>query len=122
MIRGAVNARREAEIEFRVIGPLGTADVSAVIDTGFTSFLTLPASTAATLGLVCTSRGTAVIADGSEKEFDVFAAEIEWDGVRRAVLISALGEDVLVGMGLLVGHELRMVVEPGGVVEIRRWP
>ena len=34
MITGSVNARREAVIALKVIGPAGVAEVSAVIDTG----------------------------------------------------------------------------------------
>ena len=43
MIRGTVNARLEAVVRLRVRG-LGGAelDVDAVVDTGFTSSLTLP--------------------------------------------------------------------------------
>jgi len=32
--------------------------------------------------------------------------------------VSAVGEEVLVGMRLLAGHELRVAVVPGGPVEI----
>ena len=44
MIRGTVNSRLEAVVRLRVRGPAGVeADVDAVVDTGFTSALTLPA-------------------------------------------------------------------------------
>ena len=46
MIRGTVNAQGEAVVRLRVRGPSGAEqDVDAVIDTGFTASLTLPAAT-----------------------------------------------------------------------------
>jgi hypothetical protein len=33
-----------------------------------------------------------------------------------------VGDEVLLGMGLLAGHELRIAVVPGGVVEITPLP
>ena len=119
MIRGSVNARHEAVLTFRLRGPSGiTLGVDAVLDTGFTASLTLPAATVAALGLVRQSGGRARLADGTLRQFDIFAAELEWDGSWRPVLVSTVGGDVLVGMRLLAGHEVRIAVAPGGVVEI----
>ena len=43
MIRGVVNARYEAVVRLRVRGPGGVeSDVEAIVDSGFTSSLTLP--------------------------------------------------------------------------------
>jgi clan AA aspartic protease len=122
MIRGVVNARREAVLTLRVVGPAGEIDVSAVIDTGFTGTLTLPLAVVTTLGLAWSSRGSAILADGTEGEFDVYAAEVEWGGSRRGVLVSAVGSEALLGMTLLAGHGLWVEVVSGGVVEIRPLP
>lgn len=123
MIRGAVNARREAVVPLRVRGPSGTElAVDAVVDSGFTASLTLPAAVVAALGLARQSGGGAVLADGSARQFDIYAAEVMWDGGWRPVLVSALGDEVLLGMRLLEGHELRIGVVPGGVVEITPLP
>lgn len=122
MIQGTVNARREAVLPLRVIGPAGAADVSAVIDTGFTGTLTLPAAVVASLSLVWSSRSSAFLADGTESEFDIYAAELDWGGSRRSVLVSAVGTGVLLGMRLLDGHELFVEVTTGGVVEVRPLP
>jgi clan AA aspartic protease len=123
MIRGTVNARFEAVIPLRVREP-GGAELSfdAVVDTGFTSSLTLPATAVMALGLVRQSSSAATLGDGSVRSFDVYAAEVEWDGNWRPVLVSAVGDEVLVGMRLLAGHELRVVVAPGGRVEISPQP
>ncbi len=123
MIRGVVNARCEAVVRLRVRGPGGAElDVDAVVDSGFTASLTLPAAAVAALGLVRQSGGGAVLADGSVRQFDIFAAEVEWIGGWRPVLVSAVGDEVLVGLRLLTGHELRIAVVPGGAVEITPLP
>jgi predicted aspartyl protease len=72
MIRGVVNARHEAIVRLRVRGPGGTElDVDAVVDTGFSAPLTLPAATVAALGLARQSGGQAVLADGTVRQFDI---------------------------------------------------
>jgi clan AA aspartic protease len=118
VIRGVVNTRREAVVRLRVRGPGGAElDVDAVVDSGFTASLTLPVAMVAALGLARQSGGGAVPADGSIRQFDIYAAEVAWGGW-RSVLVSAVGDEVLLGMRLLAGHELRIEVVPGGVVEI----
>jgi predicted aspartyl protease len=120
VIRGVVNARNEGIVSLRVRDPGGSErDVDAVVDSGFTASLALPA---AALGLSRQSSGGAVLADGSVRQFDIDAAEVAWGGAWRPVLISAVGAEVLLGMRLLAGHELRIAVVPGGAVEITPLP
>jgi clan AA aspartic protease len=119
MIRGTVNARREGIVRLLVRGPGGVElTVDAVVDSGFTAALALPATTVAALGLLRQSGGSAVLADGSVRRFDIFSAEVDWTGGWHPVLVSAVGDEVLLGMRLLADHELRMAVVPGGAVEI----
>ena len=84
--------------------------------------MTLPATAVTALGLVRESGGSAVLGDGSVRSFDVYAAEVQWDGNWRPVLVWAVGAEVLVGMRLLAGHDVRVAVVPGGPVEIRPIP
>jgi predicted aspartyl protease len=97
-------------------------DVDAVVDSGFTASLALPVTTVVALGLARQSGGGAVLADGSVRLFDIYAAEVAWDGGWRPVLVSAVGAEALLGMRLLAGHELRIAVVPGGAVEITPLP
>jgi hypothetical protein len=82
----------------------------------------LPVAVVAALGLVRQSVGGAVVADGSVRQFDVYAAELAWSSGWRPVLVSAVSTEVLLGMRLLANHELRMAVVPGGAVEITPLP
>lgn len=84
--------------------------------------MTMPATAVAALGLVRQSSSVATLGDGTVRHFDVFAAEVEWDGNWRAVLVSAVGDEILVGMRLLAGHELRIAVVPGGLLDISPIP
>jgi clan AA aspartic protease len=114
-----VNVREEAVVRLRLRGPGGAeSDVDAIVDSGFSSSLTLPPAMVATLGLIRQSGGSATLADGSVRQFDVCGAEVEWDGTWRAVLVYAVGNESLLGMRLLAGHRLVIDVVPGGVVEI----
>lgn len=123
MIRGVVNARREATVSLRLPGPSGAErDVDAVVDSGFTASLALPTFVVAALGLPRLSSGGAVLADGSVRQFDVYAAKVAWDGPWRPVLVYGMGDEVLLGMQLLADHELRIAVVPGGAVEITALP
>lgn len=123
MIQGVVNARHEAVVRLRVRGPGGVeSDADAIVDSGFSSSLTLPMAMVTALGLARQSGGIAVLADGSFRHYDIFAAEAEWGGTWRAVLVSAVGNEPLLGMRLLAGHKLVIEVVPGGLVEISPLP
>ena len=120
MIQGVVNAAYEAVIPLTVLGPGGqTQNIEAVIDTGFTGFLTLPSGMVAELGLPFVNTGQATLADGSQVAFDVYGAAVLWDGHRRYVEAAAADATPLVGMRLLDRHDLNIEVESGGRVVIQ---
>jgi clan AA aspartic protease len=123
MIIGVVNAYREATIRSIVQDANGQGhDIEAVIDTGFTGFLTLPPALITVLGLSWRGYASAVLGDGSLQQFDVYAATVIWDGHPRMVEIDAAATDPLVGMGLLYGHEVRIQAIDGGAVTIEALP
>jgi clan AA aspartic protease len=119
VIQGIVNARLEAIVPLRARGPGGVEfDLDVVVDTGCTSPLSLPIAIVNALGLVQQSGGSAVLADGTVCQFDVFAVEVAWHGTWRTVLVSAVGNEPLLGMRLLARHKLIVDVVPGGLVNI----
>ena len=64
MIEGVVNAALEAVVPLRVQGPAGrTREVQAVVDTGYSGFLTLPAGLVIELGLPFAYMGQALLAN-----------------------------------------------------------
>src|SRR5687768_15517636 len=89
MIRGLVNARREAVVALRLRGPSGAEiEVQAVVDSGFTASLTLPSALVGALNLTRQSGGGAVLADGSVRQLDIYAAEVAWVAGWHPVLVS----------------------------------
>ncbi len=123
MIYGTVNADREAVLRLQVSGlPGQSQEIEAVVDTGFTGFLTLPLSVIAALGLIRISRGRAILANGSEEVFDIYEAQIDWDGQTRIIEADAAEVEPLIGMSMLYGYELRVRVVDGGTVTIEALP
>ena len=122
MIAGTVNAAYEAVVSLPLRGPAGQArDVDAVVDTGFTRFLTLPSATVAELGLGYRGVNSVVLADGSETTLEVYGVTVLWDGQPREVVAYASDTTPLIGMSLLRRHILNVDVdvEVGGRVLIR---
>ena len=76
----------------------------------------LPLAHIAELELKWRGIGRAALADGSECLFDVFEADVEWDGRMRRLLVDEADTDPLVGMALLDGYELRIEVCANGMV------
>jgi clan AA aspartic protease len=124
MITGQVNAILEARIPLDVEDNTGlTHLVDAVIDTGFTGFLSLPPVRIAALSLSWLHELTMILADGTMIQVDVYTGVVIWDGQARTVRVSAVDKmDPLVGMKLLAGSELRIRVVDGGFVWIDTLP
>lgn len=123
MIAGVVNAAREARVSLVLRAARGaTQEIDALIDTGFNGFLTLPPSLIAALDLKRLARGRAILADGRDQLFDIYAVTVLWDGQALTVEADSADTDPLVGMGLLQGYRLSIEVLDGGSVEIQRLP
>jgi clan AA aspartic protease len=123
MIKGFVNSHREAVVRLLARGPLGREqEVEAVLDTGFSGFMTLPASVITALNLSFHSRGRALLGDGSEVVFDTFEGIVIWHGQSRRILVESADVEPLLGMNVLYGSELTVQVVEGGDVVIRELP
>lgn len=123
MIAGHVNGFCEAIVRLSVRGFLNVEhQLEAVIDTGYSGFLTLPPDLIAALRLPFRRRSSAVLGDGHATLFNVYEAAIVWDGRLRRIPVDASAADPLVGMKLLYGHELTVHVVEGGGVALRALP
>jgi clan AA aspartic protease len=122
MMTGVVRAR-EAHIRLKVRGPRGREhETEAVIDTGYTGWLTLPPALVIALGLRWQCFGRGILADGTENLFDVYEATVVWDQRARRVPVDEVDTTPLVGMALLSGYELKVQVRTGGTVTIQALP
>lgn len=120
MMHGFVNQSCEAVIRVAV----GHANapkqmIEAVIDTGFTGFLSLPLTTIESLSLPWIFRDVATLGDGSEAIFEMYRAIVIWDGQPQVVDVAASEADPLVGMSLLYGFKLEIETVEGGSVTIK---
>ena len=123
MITGVVNAHLEATIRLTLSGPSGQIRrVNAVVDTGFDGWLTLPPALIARLGLSWDRRGDAILADGRESVFDIYAGTVVWDRRKRAIPIDEANTTPLVGTALLAEYELKAAFRRRGKVTIKRLP
>ncbi|WP_019498914.1 hypothetical protein [Pseudanabaena sp. PCC 6802] len=119
MMLGVVSNNCEAIIKVAV-GRIGSPKITvdAVIDTGFTSFLSLPLSIITGLGLTWHYRDVGTLGDGSEVVFELYKAAAIWDGQNKIIDVVASDAEPLVGMGLLYGFKLQIEAVEGGRVTI----
>jgi len=119
-MQGIVDQNCEATIRL-VVGNLDSQRqmIDAVIDTGFTGFLTLPSSVLADLNLRAYRREEGILGDGSTCIFDVYRGLVIWDGELRRIDINESDTEPLVGMGLLYGYRMQLDVIEGGTVTIQ---
>jgi clan AA aspartic protease len=119
MIHGVVNLRCEAIIPLVIGNSNGQKQfIEAVVDTGFSGFLTLPSTIIATLDLAWNASEIATLGDGSRTLFDLYAARVIWDGQYRDIDVAESETDPLIGMALLHGYRLQINVIEGGTIEI----
>lgn len=123
MIIGQVTADQEAIIPLIVRGPHGEElEIEAIVDTGFTGFLTLSGPAIAGLNLVFREMSDFVLADGSVVSLEVYRGTVVWDGSDHGILVLAADGTPLVGMSMLHGSRVTLAVVDGGQVMISSLP
>lgn len=118
MMQGRVNQSCEATLSIVIRNSATTQLVDAVIDTGFSGFLTLPSDAISMLGLSWQGRDAATLGDGTACTFEVYIGIVIWDGQYREIYINESETVPLIGMRLLRGYDLRIQTIEGGIVTI----
>ena len=119
MISGQINSNIEAVISVPIRDNDGQiCTCQAVIDTGFSGYLTLPLSLVSTLQLPIIETRAFTLGDNQRVDFDIYSATIVWDGDVREILALASEAFPLVGMSLLKGFHLSMDIIDGGEVSL----
>jgi len=109
-MRGSIDEDGRALLNVRIAADSESPPVpiETWVDTGFTGDLVLPQVTIDRLGLRRSGSVDAVLADGSQIEVSTYTCSIDWFGERRRLeVISNDGDYPLLGVGLLLGLELR---------------
>ena len=120
MMHSVVNLSCEATVSLVVSNTnRQTRLIDAVIDTGYTGYLSLPREIIVALNLPWTGIDRGPLGDGSEVTFEVYAATVIWDGQYRNIPVNEAETDPLVGMSLLYGYDLQIRAVEGGNVTIK---
>ncbi|MDX1965608.1 MAG: hypothetical protein SFV23_00430 [Planctomycetaceae bacterium] len=120
-LTGVVNEQLELLISFRVFTAKSEtvkAEVTAVIDTGFSGGLALPEEICESLGFEVARFVSGELADGSKTIVPIYFAEVDWCGVEREIEIAGAGRTPLVGVQLLANQSLLAEFVPGGQCRI----
>lgn len=122
MMRGLVNQSCEVTLPLLVRNNARTQFIETGIDTGFSGFLTLPSDIIIALDLTGKGRDLATLGDGTSCIFEVYIADVIWDGQYRTIDIHESETVPLVGMGLSRGYDVRIQAIEGGSVSIEELP
>ena len=96
-------------VELRPDSTLQAVAIEVWVDTGFTGDLVLPQPTIDALSLCHSGSVDAILADGSEIELATYTCFVNWFGEeRRLEVVANDGDYPLLGVGLLLGLELRV--------------
>ncbi|ARI83287.1 hypothetical protein [Microcystis aeruginosa] len=96
MMQGYINQNYEAMLSLVVRKGDKLKSINAVIDTGFTGFLSLPIATIRELELSWSYRDRATLGDGSEVLFDICDGMVIWGGQYREIEINAAETAILI--------------------------
>jgi clan AA aspartic protease len=118
MMYGVVNLGREATLSLVVGNSNQQQAIDTVIDTGFTGFLSLPSAIITALDLPWSASDIVTLGDGSETVFDLYVANLIWDGQYREIYVAESETEPLLGMSLLYGYQLQIDAIEGGSVKI----
>ena len=120
MLQGSLDSRGLPRIGVWLRGPFGSETVSAVVDTGFTGALSLPAHLVRRLGLPRRSLRPTVLAAGTLRVVHTYLLDVIWfDAPVPVEVYLTDGPDATVGAGLLRGHVLTIDYGTAETVEIR---
>jgi predicted aspartyl protease len=114
---GRVTAAGDAVVTAQLRGPTErTLSVAAVLDTGFSDWLTLTPQQVAQLELVPREELRFDLADGSFSICRTFECEAKWPEAWRPIVVVQVDSGPLLGMLMLKGLRLSMdVIEPLGI-------
>lgn len=104
-----------------IIGSCTTSEHSAIFDSGFNGDIVLPIAIAVRVGLEYGGVTTVVLADGFTRDFPIFLCEIDIGSIKQPAAVIVMGDEVLIGMGLMEPFKMCMqkstsevIIEPAG--------
>jgi clan AA aspartic protease len=119
MAQGFMRDASEAILPIDVSGKSGAIiTLDAIVDTGFSEFLTLPSALIDELELTRTTLVTIRLADGSRRTANVYKGSVRIEDLWLEIGIEESEGDIILGMGLLRNCQVCIEVAEGGVVTV----
>jgi len=119
MISGTVTTTFDALVPLTLVNEDGIQrDIDAVIDTGFSGWLSLPLDLIDEMEFSWRHLAWVILADDSEAPCDVYDGAVFWNENTRRIPVDCGGQTPLIGMRLLENHMLQVMVTPNGSVTI----
>lgn len=110
------NGRALVTVSVRRSDAAATREIQVWIDTGFNGDLVLPQPQITELSLRHSGTVKAILADGSEVALKTYACLVDWFGEQRHLeVVANEGEFPLLGVGLLLGYDLRISYRSGEI-------
>ncbi len=110
------NGRALVTVSIRPSNAATIRELPVWIDTGFNGDLVLPQQQIDDLALPHSGTVKAILADGSEVALKTYACLIDWFGEQRDLEVVANdGDYPLLGVGLLLGHDLHISYRSGEI-------
>ena len=101
--RGRLFPTGKLEIETRNDG---VVPVVAIIDTGFTEWLTLPSDMIKQLGLRRAGRTRLIFGNSTDEMVNVYEARVRWCETWMNIRVHQVSDIPMIGMQLLRGHRI----------------
>ncbi len=119
MIKGKVSGNQRPLIAVEILDSEDRLQsVEAILDTGFTGYLTLPQESIRQLGLRSVGQRTFELANGDLFDFQVYLGSVSWHDRPNDVLVLESDSVPLLGMTLLWGSRVTLDASTGGEVTI----
>lgn len=114
-IIAGIDGENQVRIEVEIQGLYKKTPYGAIVDTGFSGSLVVPLVTAVDIGLEKLGASTVTLADGTVKVLPTFLCKLRIGNVVQDADVLVMGNEVLIGMGILDQFKLCLTPATGKV-------
>lgn len=123
MITGVVTNGLQAKVSLELLNAAGqVSSLEFEVDTGFNDYLVIPPGIIPTLEVSPESEVRLTLGDGRVELCPAYLVTVNWDGQWFRVVAYAMDPFPVIGMRLMLNHDLYVRVRDGGTVRIEPFP
>ena len=115
-IVAAIDEFNSVRLQCGIIGEYKTREYGAVFDSGFSGDVVIPQSMAVDIGLSSGGAAEIELADGGRQIVKLYLCKVLIGGITQEASTIIMGEEVLIGMGLMKPFDVCMRVGTSEVV------